>query len=116
MEFLVRIETRLPHDLPDHLRSELLREERRRGEELLEAGVLRRIWRIPGRFANWSLYDVPDADRLHEALVSLPLSPWQHSEIHPLASHPLTGHPLAGERMTDAAASDWPTGPVHGGC
>ncbi len=28
------------------------------GQALARAGALRRLWRIPGRWANWSLYDV----------------------------------------------------------
>ena len=46
------------------------------------------LWRIPGRWANWSLYDVADATALHEALTSLPLYPWMDIEVHPLAEHP----------------------------
>jgi len=71
-EFLVRIETRLPQDLPEAQRAQLLDAESARGRELLESGKLRRIWRVPGRTANVSLYDVADADELHELLSSLP--------------------------------------------
>ena len=58
------------------------------GQRLAHAGQLRRLWRIPGRWANWSLYDVADATELHAALSSLPLYPWMDIEVHPLAEHP----------------------------
>lgn len=60
-----------------------------RGRELMVSGALKRIWRIPGRFANWSLYDAVDATELHDLLISLPLSRWQTAEVQPLAAHPL---------------------------
>ncbi len=89
MEFLVRIEVSLPHDLPDDRRAELLRAERDRGRELIQTGALVRIWRTPGRHANVSLYDVADATELDHALRSLPLHPWMRVHVEPLAVHPL---------------------------
>jgi muconolactone D-isomerase len=88
-EFLVRIETRLPPDLPEPQRKELLDAETARGRELIESGKLRRIWRVPGRLANVSLYDVADADELHELLSSLPLARWMDIRVEALAVHPL---------------------------
>lgn len=95
MEFLVRIQTNLPPDLPVDRRTELLDAEAARGVELRSQGVLRRIWRIPGRLANFSLYDVANATELHELLSSLPLWPWMDVEVHPLARHALDAVPLA---------------------
>ena len=92
MEYLVRIETSLPNDLSDSDRDDLLAAEVTRGKELMESGALRRIWRIPGRFANWSLYEAVDATELHDLLTSLPLSRWQIAEVQPLATHPLEAH------------------------
>jgi muconolactone D-isomerase len=88
-EFLVRIETRLPPDLPEARRVELLEAEAARGRELIESGKLRRIWRVPGRLANVSLYDVDGADELHELLTSLPLARWMDVRVEALAVHPL---------------------------
>ena len=56
MEFLVHIEIRLPEAMPEGRRAELAEAERRRGRELIEQGLLVRIWRLPGRTANVSLY------------------------------------------------------------
>ena len=88
MEFLVHIEIRWPPDKPVAERERIFAQELEAGQRLARAGALRRLWRIPGRWANWSLYDVEDATALHEALVSLPLYPWMDIEVHPLAEHP----------------------------
>jgi muconolactone D-isomerase len=88
-EFLVRIQIALPGDLPPETREKLTTAESARGRELIEAGILRRIWRLPGQTANISLYDVRDATALHEALTSLPLWPFMKIGVDALAIHPL---------------------------
>lgn len=90
MDFLVRVETHLPPDLPDSQRSELLDREAARGRELRSAGLLRAIWRLPGRLANVAIWTVADADELDALLAGLPLARWQDVEVTALATHPLT--------------------------
>jgi muconolactone D-isomerase len=89
IEFLVRIDVHLPADMPAEQRQELLAAERVRGRELMAGGALKRIWRIPGRLSNYSLYDVQDATVLHDLLSSLPLWSWTTMQVEPLAIHPL---------------------------
>lgn len=86
-EFLVHIEIVWPPDAPEEQRAEVFARELEQGQRLAHAGRLRRLWRVPGRWANWSLYDVADATELHEALSSLPLYPWMDIEVHALAKH-----------------------------
>lgn len=93
MEFLVHITVNLPPDLPEPRRSELLEGERARGLELIAEGKLVRIWRVPGRLANVSLYRVADATELHAAVTSLPLWPWMDVHVEALAVHPLESAP-----------------------
>jgi muconolactone D-isomerase len=88
LEFLVRIEVRYPVDGDRGELARLSTAEASRAAELARAGVLRRLWRIPGRFANWGLWEVDDATALHAALRSLPLFPWMDVEVQPLAAHP----------------------------
>jgi muconolactone D-isomerase len=89
VEFMVSIEVRTPPDMdPDRL-SALQDAEAVRARELVAQGILRRIWRIPGRRANVSLWEAPDATALHTALSSLPLWPWLEIEVQPLATHPV---------------------------
>ncbi len=89
IEFLVRIDVHLPPDMPAEQRRDLLAAERQRGQELIAGGFLQRIWRIPGRLSNYSLYEAADATKLHDLLSSLPLWQWTTMQIEPLALHPL---------------------------
>jgi muconolactone D-isomerase len=89
MEFLARLEQHIPPDMdPDRLAA-IKAEEKERGEELVEVGTLRRIWRIPGRRAVYAVYRVEGPDELHEVLRSLPLFPWMDIEVTALAPHAL---------------------------
>ena len=87
MEFLVSIEVALPHTLDEPRRAALLAAELERGRALAEAGVLRAICRVPGRFANRAIWSAADATALHEALTSLPLWPYMDVVVTPLARH-----------------------------
>ncbi|MEV4648650.1 muconolactone Delta-isomerase family protein [Saccharopolyspora sp. NPDC049357] len=88
MEFLVRSENRLPPDTPEERRAELKAAERARAMHLRERGILKRLWRVPGRNATVGLYEADDPAQLHEALMSLPLSPWLDVTVEALATHP----------------------------
>ena len=91
MEFLVRIDVHLPPDMPADDRRRLLELETARGNQLIAEGTLARIWRIPGRLSNWSLYSAEDANAVHAAVTSLPLWPYMDVRVEPLATHPLEG-------------------------
>ena len=52
MDFLVDTTVRLPPALSAEERLELMRAERARGRELVEAGAIQHIWRIPGAVAG----------------------------------------------------------------
>ncbi|MPY57645.1 muconolactone Delta-isomerase family protein [Streptomyces spongiae] len=88
MEFLVRTENKLPVDTPDDIREGLRKAERERARELREAGLLKRLWRVPGRNATVGLYEAADPAELHDALVSLPMWKWMDITVEALATHP----------------------------
>ncbi|MBL8579912.1 MAG: muconolactone Delta-isomerase family protein [Mesorhizobium sp.] len=88
MEFLVEIEVTFPPDGDPKQKAELIAAEGRRAKELAAAGTIRRLWRQPGRWANFGIWYAPDATALHEALASLPLFPWLKVKVNPLARHP----------------------------
>ena len=88
MEFLVRIDVGWPTDGDSRKKAELLEAEARRGRELAADGVIVRLWRVPGRWANVGIWSAPDATALHESLSSLPLYPWLTIDVEPLAHHP----------------------------
>lgn len=89
MRFLVQIDVGLPGSLPPAERAQLLDAELQRGRELVEAGVIRAIWRIPGALRNVGVWEAGDATELHDHLASLPLFPWLSAEVTSLADHPL---------------------------
>ncbi|MEU9335690.1 muconolactone Delta-isomerase family protein [Streptomyces sp. NPDC048290] len=88
MEFLVRTENLLPHDVEDEVRDRLRKGERERAMELRAAGILKRLWRVPGRNATVGLYEAEDPAALHEALTSLPMWKWMDITVEALATHP----------------------------
>lgn len=88
MEFLVNIEVEWPVDGDPEEFARLTTAERTRGAELAAAGTIRRMWRVPGRRANWGVWEAEDATALHAAISSLPFFPYLDVEVIPLAAHP----------------------------
>lgn len=87
MEFLVRLEVRLPADLVDPELSALVEREAVRGRELKDSGVIKRIWRVPGRHANVGIWEAADASELHNVLISLPMFKYIGADVSALATH-----------------------------
>jgi len=92
MEFLAQIQVNFPPDMPAEQRADVQRRELERGRELQASGTIVRIWRIPGRTANVSIWAGPDADAVHQAIASLPAFPWIDARVTALATHPLEAH------------------------
>jgi muconolactone D-isomerase len=88
MEFLVRTENLLPPDTPGETREQLRKAERERAQQLRDAGILTRLWRVPGRNATVGLYEAEDPAALHDALTSLPMWKWMDVSVEALATHP----------------------------
>lgn len=110
MKFLVRIEVDLPPDISAPERDRLLAAEAERGRELIHAGLLVGIWRVPGRLANISIYEAPDADAVHSAIASLPLFPWIDATVEPLATHPLADTSVSAVRTDGKMSANPSTG------
>ena len=88
MEFLVHIEVRWPPESDPEQKARLVSAEADRARDLIGEGRIRRLWRIPGRWANYGLWEAADATELHAALTSLPLYDWCDIEVDALAAHP----------------------------
>lgn len=88
MEFLVRTVNRMPADTPEELRASLRQAERARAAQLREAGILKRLWRIPGTAEAVGLWEAPDPTALHDAIASLPMWAWMEVRVEALATHP----------------------------
>jgi len=88
MLFHVSITVRIPHNAdPDKIK-QLGAQEHERAKELQLQGKWVHLWRVAGKYANVSVFDVESADELHEILNSLPLYPFMEIELIALCHHP----------------------------
>jgi muconolactone D-isomerase len=88
MLFHVEMEVRLPHDMPAERADELKAVEKARAQQLQRDGKWRHLWRVAGRYANVSIFDVESHDELHGILTSLPLFPFMTMQVTALCRHP----------------------------
>jgi len=88
MLFHVRIDVRIPHDLDPEKLKELSTQEHDRAKELQLQRKWMHLWRIAGKYANISIFDVESPAELHEILNSLPLYPFMEVEVSALCHHP----------------------------
>jgi len=92
MLFKVSMTVRLPHAMPQAEADELKATERAMAQELQRSGKWRHLWRVAGRYANVSIFDVSGADELHQLLTALPLFPYMDLEVEALCRHPSSIH------------------------
>jgi len=102
MDFLVHMEVARIEG-GDEREKQLREQEAARSRELANEGILLRLWRVPGRRENWGIWSADDADRLHDALSSLPLFRYLTITVHPLASHP--NDPMRLDRASEVSSS-----------
>ena len=88
MLFAVRMDVALPSDLDPGARDDILAREKAYSQELQRSGEWLNIWRLVGRYANLSIFEVHANDRLHEILWNLPLFPYMTIEVSALSTHP----------------------------
>lgn len=88
MEFLLRIQVTWPPDGDAQEKARRIEAEHERSQELAAEGIIKRVWRIPGQWANWGIWEADDATAIHAAVTSLPMWPYLEVEVHPLAQHP----------------------------
>ena len=88
MQFLVRMDVHLPHDMPAEVADDLRAKEKARAHEIQASGKWPELWRIVGRVSNYSRFDVESHEELHALLTSLPLFPYMTVEVTALTTHP----------------------------
>ncbi|HEX5581130.1 MAG TPA: muconolactone Delta-isomerase [Gemmatimonadaceae bacterium] len=92
MLFHVEMDVRLPPDLDPDLAARLKATERARAQELQRSGRWRHLWRVAGRYANVSIFDVESPAELHDILSTLPLFPYMDVTVRALCRHPSSIH------------------------
>jgi muconolactone D-isomerase len=90
MLFMLRIDVSIPPEMPQADKDKLRERENARAIELVNEGTMVRIWRIVGRVANFSLWEAPTLEALHERVSSLPMFPYMKVDVTPLINHPVT--------------------------
>ncbi|GGY30734.1 muconolactone Delta-isomerase [Pseudoduganella albidiflava] len=92
MLFKVSMTVRLPHTMPAAEADRLKATERAIAQELQRSGKWRHLWRVAGRYANVSIFDVAGNAELHDLLLTLPLFPYMDIEVEALCRHPSSIH------------------------
>lgn len=62
--------------------------EKVRAQDLMKQGKWRHLWRIAGKYENFSVFEVEDASELHDVLTSLPFFPFMKMDVTALCRHP----------------------------
>lgn len=88
MLYLVRMDVKIPHDLPASQVDEIKTREKTYSQDLQRDGRWPHLWRVVGEYANYSVFDVASNDELHQLLSRLPLFPYMQLQVTPLAKHP----------------------------
>lgn len=88
MHFLVQMEVSIPHGIDGEVLDEVKTAERTRAHEIQRTGKWPNLWRVAGRYANVSVFDVETIDELHDLLTSLPMFPYLDITVTPLCHHP----------------------------
>ncbi len=88
MLYCVQMEVKIPDSLPAERVEAIKAAEKARAIEIQQSGKWPHLWRVAGRYANLSIFDVDSHDELHQLLSSLPLFPYMSIQVTPLARHP----------------------------
>lgn len=92
MLFHVEMTVNLPPDMDAEKAAALKAQEKEMAQQLQRDGVWRHLWRIAGRYANVSIFDVESPAHLHDVLSQLPLFPYMSMEVRALCRHASSVH------------------------
>jgi muconolactone D-isomerase len=88
MLFHVSMDVRIPHDADPQKMKQLGELEHERAEQLQQQGKWLHLWRVAGKYANISVFDVESPADLHEIVSTLPLYPFMEIDVIALCHHP----------------------------
>jgi muconolactone D-isomerase len=88
MLFQVEMDVQIPAGIAPDMVEQLKKTERERAQELQKGGQWRHLWRVAGRYANVSIFEVESNEALHDILSTLPLFPFMRISVTPLCRHP----------------------------
>ncbi len=92
MLYMVEMDVNIPPGFDADEAARLKAAEKERFQQLQAAGTWRHIWRVVGRYANVSIFDVESNAQLHDLLTGLPLYPFMTIRVTALCRHPSSMH------------------------
>jgi muconolactone D-isomerase len=88
----VEMTVNVPPDMDVARLEKLKAAEKAMSQDLQVKGIWRHIWRIAGRYANVSVFEVENPALLHDLLTGLPLFPYIEIEVQALCRHASSIH------------------------
>ena len=88
MLFMVEMTVMIPQHMESDEFDALKVKEKAYAQELQGLGKWRHLWRVAGRFANVSIFDVAGPDELNEIVMGLPLFAYMKIKVTTLCKHP----------------------------
>lgn len=88
MLYLVRMDVTIPTELPQAETEAAKAQEKVLAQDLQRDGRWLHLWRVVGKYSNYSVFDVGSNDELHDILQGLPLYKFMQIQVTPLAQHP----------------------------
>ena len=90
MLLMVNITVELPGDMDPEKVKVIADAETSRALELIQAGKIRKIWRVVGARANFSIWETDTLEDFHASISSLPMHPFMTVDVTPIIEHPAT--------------------------
>lgn len=103
MKFLCRMQVKFPESMSKEEIAEKQAAEKEYSQALQRSGEFEAIYRVVGRYANVSIFEVESSERLHEILSGFPMFPYMDIETTALCQHPEL-HPLSSSRRRGDAS------------
>lgn len=88
MKFLCQMQVTFPESMSPEEVAQKQAEEKEYSQALQRSGEFEAIYRVVGKYANVSIFEVESNQRLHEILSGFPMFPYMTIETTALAKHP----------------------------
>lgn len=88
MKFLARMEVTFPELMTPEQIADCQAREKEYSQTLQRSAELEAIYRVVGRYANVSIFEVESNQRLHEILSGFPMYRYMDIEVTALCQHP----------------------------
>lgn len=88
MKFLCEMQVNFPESMTAEDKAKYQAQEKEYSQGLQRAGEFEAIYRVAGRYANVSIFEVESTDRLHEILSGFPMFPYMDIKTTALCKHP----------------------------